>query len=93
MKTIFAFSNFAISLFNTTLSIFIVTNNLIYKFCLVDEIEYKPEKSIELSDTMKTFFPFELILHSWITIIALIQGNWLQLIITLPMFIYNLKLY
>jgi hypothetical protein len=46
MKTVVAFLSFLGGLFNTTLSIFI--------FCLIDEIEYKPEKAIELSSTMKT---------------------------------------
>lgn len=46
MKTIISFLNFVFGLFNTTLSIFI--------FCFIDELEYKPEKSLELSDTIKT---------------------------------------
>lgn len=57
----------------------------------MDELEFKPEKSLELSDTMKTFFPFELVLHGWVTLMAFVQGNWFQLLVTLPMFIYNLK--
>ena len=57
MKTVLSFINLLISLFNCTVNIYIVNINLIkniIKFSLADEVENKPEKNLELSDTLTT---------------------------------------
>lgn len=61
MKTILAFMNLIISLFNCTIQIYIVILNIydalnynIKQFTIADEVENKPERSLELSDSLST---------------------------------------
>lgn len=84
MLTILAFVNFIGALFNCTLCIFI--------FSIVDELEFKPEKANELSDTLSKYFPVELIILSFTIISALFLGNWFQLVFCCPIWIYNIHL-
>ena len=53
MITITSFINFIGSLFNCALNICI--------FSLIDELKFKPEKSIEFSDTFKKIFSYRII--------------------------------
>ena len=67
MLTILAFVNFIGALFNCTLCIFI--------FSVVDELEFKPEKANELSDTLSKYFPVELFILSLTIICDLLLKN------------------
>ena len=84
MKTISSFLNFIGSLFNCALNICI--------FSIIDELKFKPEKGIELSDTLRKYFPIELLIISFNLITALFYRNYFQIIVCLPIFLYDLKL-
>ena len=84
MLTITSFINFIGSLFNCALNICI--------FSIIDELKFKPEKGIELSDTLRKYFPIELMIISFNLIIALFYRNYFQIIVCLPIFLYDLKL-
>ena len=84
MLTITSFFNFIGSLFNCALNICI--------FSIIDELKFKPEKGVELSDTLRKYFPIELIIITANLITAIFYRNYLQIIVCLPIFLYNLKL-
>ena len=84
MITITSFLNFIGSLFNCALNICI--------FSIIDELKFKPEKGIELSDTLRKYFPIELLIISFNLITALFYRNYFQIIVCLPIFLYDLKL-
>ncbi len=84
MLTITSFINFIGSLFNCALNICI--------FSIIDELKFKPEKGIELSDTLRKYFPIELMIISFNLITALFYRNYFQIIVCLPIFLYDLKL-
>ena len=84
MLTITSFINFIGSLFNCALNICI--------FSIIDELKFKPEKGIELSDTLRKYFPIELTIISFNLITALFYRNYFQIIVCLPIFLYDLKL-
>ena len=84
MLTITSFVNFIGSLFNCALNICI--------FSIIDELKFKPEKGIELSDTLRKYFPIELMIISFNLITALFYRNYFQIIVCLPIFLYDLKL-
>ena len=85
MLTIIALINFAGSLFNCAICIYI--------FSLVDDLEFKPEKSTELSDTILKYFPIEFMILCFNVMTAIFLGNWFQIVVCLPLFIYNLQMY
>ena len=82
--TITSFFNFIGSLFNCALNICI--------FSIIDELKFKPEKGIELSDTLRKYFPIELLIITINLITAIFYRNYLQIIVCLPIFLYNLRL-
>ncbi len=84
MLTITSFINFIGSLFNCALNICI--------FSIIDELKFKPEKGIELSDTLRKYFPIELMIITFNLITALFYRNYFQIIVCLPIFLYDLKL-
>ena len=84
MLTITSFINFIGSLFNCALNICI--------FSIIDELKFKPEKGIELSDTLRKYFPIEFMIISFNLITALFYRNYFQIIVCLPIFLYDLKL-
>ena len=84
MLTIIAFINFILTVFNTILCI--------YTFCIVDELDIKPEKINELSDILLYYFPLEATILFFIFSTALYYGNILQIIIIVPLICYNLYL-
>lgn len=84
MFTILAFINFIGALFNCTLCIFI--------FSIVDELEFKPEKANELSDTLSKYFPVELFILTFTILSALCLGNWFQLVFCIPLWLFNIQL-
>ena len=84
MITITSFFNFVGSLFNCALNICI--------FSLIDELKFKPEKNIEFSDTLRKYFPIELIIITFNLLCALFYKNYFQIIVILPIFLYDLKL-
>ena len=84
MITITSFFNFVGSLFNCALNICI--------FSIIDELKFKPEKGVEFSDTLRKYFPIELLIITFNLITALFYRNYLQIIVCLPIFLYNLKL-
>ena len=84
MLTITSFINFIGSLFNCALNICI--------FSIIDELKFKPEKGIELSDTLRKYFPIELMIISFNLITALFYRNYFQIIVCFPIFLYDLKL-
>ena len=84
MLTITSFINFIGSLFNCALNICI--------FSIIDELKFKPEKGVELSDTLRKYFPIELMIISFNLITALFYRNYFQIIVCLPIFLYDLKL-
>ena len=84
MLTITSFINFIGSLFNCALNICI--------FSIIDELKFKPEKGIELSDTLRKYFPIELTIISFNLITALFYRNYFQIIVCFPIFLYDLKL-
>ena len=84
MLTITSFFNFVGSLFNCALNICI--------FSIIDELKFKPEKGVEFSDTLRKYFPIELLIITFNLITALFYRNYLQIIVCLPIFLYNLKL-
>ena len=84
MLTIIAFINLVGILFNCAICIYI--------FSLVDDLEFKPEKSNELSDTLTKYFPIEFFILSFNIMTAIFLGNWFQIVVCLPLFIYNLQL-
>ena len=84
MLTITSFINFIGSLFNCALNICI--------FSIIDELKFKPEKGIELSDTLMKYFPIELMIITFNLITALFYRNYFQIIVCLPIFLYDLKL-
>ena len=84
MLTITSFVNFIGSLFNCALNICI--------FSIIDELKFKPEKGIELSDTLRKYFPIELMIISFNLITALFYRNYFQIIVCLPIFLYDSKL-
>ena len=84
MLTITSFINFIGSLFNCALNICI--------FSIIDELKFKPEKGIELSDTLRKYFPIEMMIISFNLITALFYRNYFQIIVCLPIFLYDLKL-
>ena len=84
MLTITSFINFIGSLFNCALNICI--------FSIIDELKFKPEKGIELSDTLRKYFPIELMIISFNLITALFYRNYFQIIVCLPIFLFDLKL-
>ena len=84
MLTITSFINFIGSLFNCALNICI--------FSIIDELKFKPEKGIELSDTLRKYFPIELMIISFNLMTALFYRNYFQIIVCLPIFLYDLKL-
>ena len=84
MKTISSFLNFIGSLFNCALNICI--------FSMIDELKFKPEKGIDLSDTLRKYFPIEFLIITFNLITALFYRNYFQIIVCLPIFLYDLKL-
>ena len=84
MRTITSFFNFIGSLFNCALNICI--------FSLIDELKFKPEKGVEFSDTLRKYFPIELVIISANLITAIFYRNYFQIIVCLPIFLYDLKL-
>ena len=84
MLTITSFINFIGSLFNCALNICL--------FSLIDELKFKPEKGIDFSDTLRKYFPVELLIISINLITAIFYGNYFQIIVCLPIFLYDLKL-
>ena len=82
--TITSFFNFIGSLFNCALNICI--------FSIIDELKFKPEKGVELSDTLRKYFPIELLIITINLITAIFYRNYLQIIVCLPIFLYNLRL-
>ena len=84
MFTITSFLNFIGSLFNCALNICI--------FSIIDELKYKPEKGVELSDTLRKYFPIELLIITANLLTALFYGYYFQIIVCLPIFLYDLKL-
>ena len=84
MLTITSCINFIGSLFNCALNICI--------FSIIDELKFKPEKGIELSDTLRKYFPIELMIITFNLITALFYRNYFQIIVCLPIFLYDLKL-
>ena len=84
MLTITSFFNFIGSLFNCALNICI--------FSIIDELKFKPEKGVELSDTLRKYFPIELLIITINLITAIFYRNYLQIIVCLPIFLYNLRL-
>ena len=84
MLTITSFINFIGSLFNCALNICI--------FSVIDELKFKPEKGIELSDTLRKYFPIELMIITFNLITTLFYRNYFQIIVCLPIFLYDLKL-
>ena len=84
MITITNFFNFIGSLFNCALNICI--------FSLIDELKFKPEKSVDLSDTIRKYFPIELIIITINFITALFYRNYFQILVCLPIFLYDLRL-
>ena len=84
MFTITSFFNFIGSLFNCALNICI--------FSIIDELKFKPEKGVELSDTLRKYFPIELLIISANLITAIIYRYYFQIIFCLPIFLYDLKL-
>ena len=84
MLTITSFFNFIGSLFNCALNICI--------FSIIDELKFKPEKGVELSDTLRKYFPIELIIITFNLLCALFYRNYFQIIVIVPIFLYNLKL-
>ena len=84
MLTITSFINFIGSLFNCALNICL--------FSLIDELKFKPEKGVDFSDTLRKYFPVELLIISINLITAIFYGNYFQIIVCLPIFLYDLKL-
>ena len=84
MFTITSFLNFIGSLFNCALNICI--------FSLIDELKFKPEKAVDLSDTLRKYFPIELMIITFNLLVAIFYRNYFQLIFCLPIFLYDLKL-
>ena len=84
MLTISSFFNFIGSLFNCALNICI--------FSIIDELQFKPEKGVELSDTLRKYFPIELLIIAANLITAIFYRNYFQLIVCLPIFLYDLRL-
>ena len=84
MFTITSFLNFIGSLFNCALNICI--------FSIIDELKIKPEKGVELSDTLRKYFPIELLIISVNLITAIFYRYYFQIIFCLPIFLYDLKL-
>ena len=84
MLTITSFFNFIGSLFNCALNICI--------FSLIDELRFKPEKGVELSDTLRKYFPIELLILTINLLTAIFYRNYFQIIVCLPIFLYDLKL-
>ena len=84
MLTITSFFNFIGSLFNCALNICI--------FSIIDELKFKPEKGVELSDTLRKYFPIEFFIITANLITALFYKNYFQIIVCLPIFLYDLKL-
>ncbi len=84
MFTITSFLNFIGSLFNCALNICI--------FSLIDELKFKPEKGVELSNTLRKYFPIELLIITFNLITAIFYRNYFQILFCLPIFIYNLRL-
>jgi hypothetical protein len=84
MLTILAFLNFIGALFNCALCIF--------TFSIVDEIEFKPEKSTELSGLLSKYFPLEFAVLLFNMGSAIFHHHWFQFIVLLPMVIFNLHL-
>ena len=82
--TITSFFNFIGSLFNCALNICI--------FSIIDELKFKPERGVELSDTLRKYFPIELLIITINLITAIFYRNYLQIIVCLPIFLYNLRL-
>ena len=84
MFTITSFFNFIGSLFNCALNICI--------FSLIDELKFKPEKGVELSDTLRKYFPIELFIISCNLITAFFYRYYFQIIFCLPIYLYDLQL-
>ena len=84
MITITSFINFIGSLFNCSLNICI--------FSIIDELKFKPEKGVELSDTLRKYFPIELLIITINLITALFYRNYFQIIACLPIFLFDLRL-
>ena len=84
MITITSFINFIGSLFNCSLNICI--------FSIIDELKFKPEKGVELSDTLRKYFPIELLIITINLITALFYRNYFQIIVCLPIFLFDLRL-
>ena len=84
MFTITSFFNFIGSLFNCALNICI--------FSIIDELKFKPEKGVELSDTLRKYFPIELLIISANLITAIFYRYYFQIIFCLPIFLYDSKL-
>ena len=84
MLKITSFFNFIGSLFNCALNICI--------FSIIDELKFKPERGVELSDTLRKYFPIELLIITFNLITAIFYRNYFQILFCLPIFIYNLRL-
>ena len=84
MRTITSFFNFIGSLFNCALNICL--------FSLIDELKFKPEKGVDFSDTLRKYFPIELLIIAINLLTAIFYRNYFQIIVCLPIFLYDLKL-
>ena len=84
MITITSFFNFVGSLFNCALNICL--------FSLIDELKFKPEKGVDFSDTLRKYFPIELLIIAINLLTAIFYRNYFQIIVILPIFLYDLKL-
>ena len=84
MLTIISFLNFIGNLFNCALNICL--------FTLIDELKFKPEKGVEFSDSLRKYFPIELAILAFNVVNALFYKNFLQFIVFMPLFLYDLNL-
>ena len=85
MRTIIAFFNVICTLFNCAFCVSL--------FCLLDELDFKPEKSQDLCETLRTYFPVELFIVLYLGSTAFYYKNWLQLLLLFPIILYNIRFY
>lgn len=84
METIFWF---------LTLVLCLVAFLLIIYFLLAhDDLRRGKLTAFELTESLQTYIPVEIALHSIITLVSLFHGSYYLVLFNLPVFLYNLKI-
>ena len=84
METIFWFITLILCLFAFLM--------IIYFYLAHDDLRRGKLTAFELTESLQTYIPVEIGLHTIITLVPLIHGNYYLVLLNVPVFLYNMKI-